>query len=195
MRLRTGTKNLRRKTVKAFAAVGTVLVALWAGAGLFLYLAPAENKRTHTAALLVLAPTDGRLEYAELLMDKGYADALVISVPPPEYGVDEDVSCDPNRSYPVMCFQPDPITTQGEARGLQRLVSEHGWTSITVVTDKSHAPRAGLLVARCFSGEVNLLSTPDDLPLVSLTQPRGSWAYRYTYETAAFVKMLLNPGC
>lgn len=195
MEFRTGTRNLRRKTVRAVAALGTVLVALWATGGLFFYLAPVGNERSHAAALLVLAPTDGRLEYAELLMEQGYADVLVISVPPPEYGVDDNVSCDQKRSYPVVCFQPYPVTTQGEARGLQLLASAYGWTRVNVVTDKSHAPRAGLLMARCFPGEVSMLSPQDDLPLMSLTQPRGSWAYRYIYETAAFVKMLLNPGC
>lgn len=195
MRFRTGSRALHAKTAKVLLVVSVVLFTLWAGVGVFLYLSPVDTTSTEADALLVLAPTDGRLEYAEQLMDQGYASTLVISVPPPEYLRDDDVPCNEARQYRVLCFEPDPVTTQGEARGLQQLAAANGWTSVNVVTDKSHAPRASILMSRCYPGEISMLPYQKDLPLLSFAYPTNSWAFEYAYETAAFAKVLLKRSC
>lgn len=171
-------------------------VMLWAGAGLYFYQAPAENVPPYADAMFVLAPTNDRISYAERLMDQGYAGTLALSVPPGEDDNRDGLPCNEKRAYLIVCFQPSPVTTQGEARAVQQLATANGWNSVNVVTDQSHAPRAGLIIERCYKGQLSIVAyRKDDLPLLSLTTPRDSWAFAYTYETAAFTKAAINQEC
>jgi hypothetical protein len=60
----------------------------------------------------------------------------------------------------VICFQPDPSTTQGEARASTKLAEQHGWTSMTVVTTADQVWRARLRFARCWAGDLRLVQAP-----------------------------------
>ena len=93
-----------------------------------------------------------------------------------------------NPAYQVICFQPEPRTTQGEAREIARLAGQHGWKSIIVVTSKYHISRARLIVDRCMPGTVRMVDTPAKPSL------RG-WAYQFAYQTGGFAKAVLHPSC
>lgn len=174
------------------AAIAWVGVVVWAGllATLFLYVNPAVDKPERSDAVVVLAPpiSTGRIDFAERLMAHGYSATLVISVTDEGHGIIPTDLCNANRPYRVICFSPDPVTTQGEARAIQRLSDEHDWESVTVVTNDFHITRARIVIERCYSQELNMLAVRQDRSLLS-------WAYRIAYETAAFVKVAGDSGC
>lgn len=188
----------RRRPPKPFlvtAAWCLTALLLWAIAGLFLYVVPATDAPRHADVLFVLAPPNDRMRYAEQLMDQGYADTLAISAPLDENGSLDSSLCNEKRAYRIVCFYPDPVTTQGEARALQSLSREYGWRSANVLTVQFHAARARVILQRCYKGDLSMIAVWQDLPVLSVSNPRSSWAYRYAYETAAFVKVGVNQGC
>lgn len=117
---------------------------------------------------------------------------LAISVPLVE-GRKEPAACKERRAYRVVCFNPEPVTTQGEARALQRLSARYGWKSVNVLTAEFHVTRARVILERCYKGDLRMIAHRQDRPLFSLT--RNSWAYIYAYETAAFIKVAANQDC
>ncbi len=60
----------------------------------------------------------------------------------------------------VLCFQPDPATTQGEAEGTARLAKQYGWRSLALVTTRDQAWRAKLWFGRCFTGQIYSTTAP-----------------------------------
>jgi uncharacterized SAM-binding protein YcdF (DUF218 family) len=184
----------KRLFFRSFAVIATLAI-FWAVAGIFLYVAPPADEPQHADVLFVLGPPDKRISYAEQLMQQGYAPTLAVSSPIDQYGRFEASICGAQRSYRVICFSPDPVTTQGEARALKNLSDEYGWKSANVLTAQFHVTRARVIVDRCYKGDLHMVADRMDLPLVSLTDPTYSWAYQYLYQTAAFVKVALHPEC
>jgi hypothetical protein len=186
-------RRCRRLLLRTVAWCATALL-LGAATGLFLYVAPATDAPRYADVLLVLAPQGDRTRYAEQLMDQGYAGTLAISAPEDKDG--SSALCKEKRAYRIVCFKPDPVTTQGEARALQSLSEEYGWKSANVLTAQFHVTRATVLVQRCYKGDLSMIEYRQELPLLVLPYlGRSSWAYHYAYETAAFVKVALNPDC
>jgi hypothetical protein len=52
----------------------------------------------------------------------------------------------------VICFDPNPATTTGEAEFVGRLARKYHWQSIALVTITPQDSRARLRVERCFKG-------------------------------------------
>jgi hypothetical protein len=87
----------------------------------------------------------------------------------------------------VICFDPDPSTTRGEAEFLGRLARQYHWHSVMLVTTRAQDTRARLRVGRCFGGAVYVVTAP--LPL-------SSWPYEIAYEWGALAKALvLQTAC
>lgn len=87
----------------------------------------------------------------------------------------------------VLCFQPDPATTQGEAEGTTRLARKYGLRSIVLLTTPDQTWRAELRYRRCYSGAVYAVTTPLPLHL---------WPFQIAYQWVATVKAeLVNRGC
>jgi uncharacterized SAM-binding protein YcdF (DUF218 family) len=186
-------RRCRRLLLRTVAWCATALL-LWAVTGLALYVVPATDAPRHADVLFVLAPQGDRTRYAEQLMDQGYAGTLAISAPRDTAG--SSALCNEKRAYRIVCFDPDPVTTQGEARALQSLSEEHGWKSADVLTAQFHVTRARVLLQRCYTGDLGMIAYRQELPLLVLPYVgQSSWAYHYMYETAAFVKVALNPNC
>jgi hypothetical protein len=169
---------------------GTVLLAAWVTLGFFLYVVPAVDQPERSDAVVVLAPVvgTGRLEFAESLMSEGYGTTLVMSVPGDGSGQRSSHICRGSRTYPVICFSPDPETTQGEARAIRSLSEEYGWRSVTVVTNDFHVTRARTIIERCYSYQLNMVAVRGDRPLIS-------WAQEFVYESAALLKAAVHPEC
>ena len=82
----------------------------------------------------------------------------------------------------LICFEPDPGTTRGEAESIGRLARQYRWSSVVLVTTRSQDTRARMIVKRCFGGSTYVVTAP--LPL-------GSWPYQIAYAWGALVKALV----
>lgn len=168
----------------------TVVMATWVTAGFFVFVIPAVDRPQRADAIVVLAPVvgTGRLELAEKLMSDGFGTLLVVSMPGDVHAHKVSEICHASRSYQIICFDPDPVTTQGEARAIQRLSEEFKWDSITVVTNDFHVARAKLVIQRCYSYQLNMIAVRSDLAL-------KDWAYQFLYQSAAWVKAAISYRC
>jgi uncharacterized SAM-binding protein YcdF (DUF218 family) len=176
--------------LRRLAAAVLVLLLVWLAACYLVVIRPRVNRPVPSDAILVLgSPTvDGRLEEGLRLADAGYADTLVISIGWAK-GRQRIAACDDDDPrYRVICFQPDPTTTRGEAEEFGRLARERHWSSVLVVTSVYHVSRARLIVDRCMPGTVRMVATP------ARPSPRG-WAYQFLYQTGGFAKALLHRSC
>jgi uncharacterized SAM-binding protein YcdF (DUF218 family) len=142
-----------------------VLVGAWLVACLVFFVWPrVDGPPAHVDAVVVLSG-DGnvRLDPGIRLVQRGVAPVLVIS------GARQDPKwrkaqtlC--NRSHVaaarVICFEPVPFSTRGEARAIGRLAREHGWHRVVIVTSTFHVTRAKMLVQRCYHGNLWEVGTP-----------------------------------
>jgi hypothetical protein len=81
----------------------------------------------------------------------------------------------------LICFDPDPGDTRGEAEYLGRLARRYHWNSLVLVTTRAQDTRARILVERCFAGPVYVVTAP---------LAAGSWPYEIFYEWGALLKAL-----
>jgi hypothetical protein len=165
-------------------ALGGLVV--WIVAGLPFFVFPAADPvPTHADVVLVLGPpVQQRVEVAERLLGAHRVDVALVSVPGPPADWNVGALC---ARSDVICFDPDPRTTRGEARELRAMTAEHGWTSAVVTTMPAHIARARSIVGRCFSGKLSMV--PD------AESPYNGIAFQYAYQTAATVKSWFLPGC
>ncbi|MFK4295961.1 uncharacterized SAM-binding protein YcdF (DUF218 family) [Arthrobacter sp. GAS37] len=184
----------KRLFLRSFAVIAALAI-FWAIAGIFLYVAPPADEPQHADVLFVLGPPDQRIGYAEQLMQQGYSPTVAVSSPIGKDGKFEASICTAQRPYRIICFNPDPFTTQGEARALKNLSEQYGWKSANVLTAQFHVTRARVIISRCYGGDLHMVAQHRSLPLVSLSRPTSSWAYQYLYQTAAFVKVAIHPDC
>ena len=82
----------------------------------------------------------------------------------------------------VICFNPDPAHTSGEAEFVGRLARKYRWQSVALVTITPQDSRARLRVERCFAGPVYVMTAPLSL---------SAWPYQIAYEWGALVKALI----
>ena len=54
----------------------------------------------------------------------------------------------------LICFDPDPGNTRGEAEFAGRLAKKYHWRSVVLVTSRAQDTRARILVGRCFGGPI-----------------------------------------
>jgi hypothetical protein len=154
--------------ILTFAAM-TALLLVW----------PPQGMTARVSAIVMLSGPGVRLPVALQLADDHRAPVLVVSqgyegygspCPPPPQGVQ------------LICFDPVPPTTRGEAEYIGRLATKYHWTSIVVVTSRPQAIRARMLVERCFTGATYSATGP---------LPMRSWPYQIAYGWAALAKALL----
>lgn len=87
----------------------------------------------------------------------------------------------------VICFDPDPSTTRGEAEFAGRLAKRYRWHSIVLVATTPQDTRARLRVGRCFGGKIYVVNAP---------LPASEWPGAIAYEWAATFKALfLQRSC
>jgi hypothetical protein len=157
-------------------AVALILVFAAMTARLFVW--PEEGMPAQVSAIVMLAGPGVRLPVALQLADEHRASVLVISQGHDGYGS----PCPPRPpGLQLICFDPDPATTRGEAVYIGRLAKKYHWTSVVVVTSRPQATRARMLVERCFAGAVYNAVGP---------LPMRSWPYQIAYGWAALTKAL-----
>ncbi|MGI8666102.1 MAG: YdcF family protein [Jatrophihabitans sp.] len=166
------------------------LLVVWLVGCYLVVLEPTVNKPAKVDAILVLGPpdVDGRAEAAYALARAHYASTVVVSVESDLQQQLKGACRNQNPGYQVICFQPEPSTTQGEAREIGRLARERGWTSIMVVTSKYHISRARLILGRCMPGIVLMVAAPGKPSVLT-------WTHQFFYQSGAYLKAFVRRGC
>jgi hypothetical protein len=134
---------------------------------------------------IVMLDSSGRpLNVAVRLAAQHRASFLVVSQGTP---ASRDPCPRPVPGVTLICFNPVPPTTQGEAEFVGRLAKKYHWRSIAVVAITPQDSRARLRVERCFPGQVYVVTAPIRLSI---------WPYQLAYEWAALLKALvIQRGC
>jgi hypothetical protein len=145
--------------IRRILLVLAVLVAAWLVACAFLFVWPhTGSPPAHADVVVVLSGgLDRRLDPALALVRSGVAPVLAISSPNRGKWPKAQSLCAGRTKLPrvrVICFQPTPFSTQGEARAVARLARAHGWSRVVVVTSTFHVTRARMLFRRCYPGKL-----------------------------------------
>jgi uncharacterized SAM-binding protein YcdF (DUF218 family) len=159
-------------------------------AGFPVYVSPQIDSLRSADAIFVLGGNGyERYPYAIELALQGLAPRVVMSNPAGLQDIWLTDLCQQQRyAFNVSCFEPEPATTKGEARELQRLATEHGWRRVIIVTFRPHISRARYIVEQCFDGELIMTESPADLSI-------GYWMWAYAYQTLGYVRAALEPSC
>lgn len=161
---------------RVVTAVVVAIVVLVGALDIRLFVVPVSDAAGPTDAVVVLGGSTYqiRLDAAVRLVERFPGTPLVISTP-------GDTRCPRHIRgvSQVICFRPDPSTTQGEARASASLAAANGWTSMTVVTTADQVWRARLRFSRCWAGDLHVVQAPTSM-----------WIRLYSlpYEMAATVK-------
>lgn len=166
------------------------MLLIWLVGGYFVIVHPRIDPASQVDAIVVLGPpdVDGRSDRGLALMSEHFAKTLVISVQSEEQRRVKSACANANPAYTVICFQPFPKTTRGEAEEVGRLARTHGWKKIMVITSKYHVSRARMLFERCLDGTL-LVNAAPGIP------SKREWAYQFPYQTAGYVKVFLHRDC
>ena len=175
-------RQRRRWRTALIALAAVVIIVSAATARLFVW--PDQGMPARVSAIVMLDRPGNTLSGALRLAHQNRAPFLVISLGTPLSGY----RCPaPLPRVKLICFNPRPATTQGEAEFVGRLARKYHWYSIAVVTITPQDSRARLRVERCVGGSVYVMTTS-----IALT----SWPYEIAYEWGAMIKALvLQRGC
>ena len=179
-------RRRRRRTVLGVTLVAALVAFCGLTARLFIF--PASGMPSHVDAIVMMNGPDGgsRFHTALDLAFQDRAKYLLISRGNSYYG-QGDFCAPPVPRVKVICFDPNPPTTQGEAEYAGRLARQYHWHSIAVVAITPQDSRARLRMQRCFTGQVYVMTAPI---------PWHMWPYQLAYEWAATVKALVfNRSC
>jgi hypothetical protein len=123
-----------------------VLLALFLFLTAVLFIWPSTNAPRRSDAIAVLGGSGLRLAKGLALARAGYAPYLLLS------GYAGTKCPAPPHHVKVICFDPHPDTTQGEARKIATLSRADGWHQIIVVPGIPQTTRARIRIARCYDG-------------------------------------------
>jgi uncharacterized SAM-binding protein YcdF (DUF218 family) len=158
---------MSRKQI-ALAILLVLVAALLAATARWIVWPHTDPAPRHADAVVVLGGGGGeRLAEGLRLVKARVARVLVISEGERPGWTEANRLCKGGTLFEVVCFDPKPGRTQGEARVVARLAEERGWKDVVVVTSDYHAVRAGWLFDRCFDHDVPMVDAgPDGLPNV-----------------------------
>lgn len=143
------------RTIRAVGIGSAVVVAALSAATARLFFWPSTSAPTPVDAVVVFgARNSERLPEGLRLVSEGIAPVLVVMTPP-----EDRSACRQRPRFEVICRQPEPFTTRGEAQIVAELAEERGWSSVLLVTSVYHVTRAKLLLERCFDGRVDVVAT------------------------------------
>ena len=150
--------RLRRRIVLVLAA----LLLAWVVATAVLFVWPSTDEPGRADAVVVLSGgRNSRLDPALRLMERRVAPLLVIS----GSGYDlhwtkaRRLCANGARGFRVLCFDPKPYSTRGEAEEIARLARRRGWRRVDVVTSRYHVVRARMILRRCYRGGLAMIGT------------------------------------
>ncbi|GAB92326.1 YdcF family protein [Gordonia rhizosphera] len=190
-------RTRRRRLLFLAGSVVLVCAITFAGVGYQLFYREHQDPLVPADAIVVLGGEhDGREDYGLRLAAAGYADTVVISNPyiNDDYNrggraLMERVCNAGTPEIEVICFDPDPSTTRGEAMFVQRLAAERGWKSVIVISWRYHLVRARFIFGQCFDGDVIMRSVPRDYGRSPIF-----WSYQFAYQYGGLAKAVIL-GC
>jgi hypothetical protein len=178
-------RSRRRRWIVMLALVG-VIAGAFAWTTNRLVISPHLEPLEKADAIVVLGGPGDRYRRGTELAREGWAPLLVLSNPdgPPHTGFQ------PCRGQAAgvetICFDPNPGTTQGEARAIRDLVAQRGLHKIIVVATTDQVTRARMIIGRCYSGELIMAAANNPQPLL----------FKIAYQWAGTIKALtINRGC
>lgn len=137
---------------RAAAAAFLALIVAFCVVTARLFVFPTMGMPARVDAIVVLGGSGDRLDLGLQLAREGRAPYLVLSLGLP--WVPPGICTEHVGSAQVICFHPNPDTTQGEAEGASQIAKEHGWKSIVLVTTRDQVWRAHLRFERCYPGQI-----------------------------------------
>jgi hypothetical protein len=169
-----------RKLLIALAVIFFVVCAATAR----LFIGPDQGMPSRVDAIVMLDSPGHPLGVALRLAEQRRAPFLVVSQGTP---ASRDPCPRPVPGVTLICFNPTPPTTRGEAEFVGRLARKYHWHSIAIVAIIPQDSRARLRVERCFPGQVYVMTAPIRM---------STWPYQIAYEWAALAKALfIQRGC
>lgn len=173
--------------------LGTVLTLLigWLCLCYVVVADPTLNRVQKADAIFVLGgpDVDGRATYGLDLARQGYAPTIAISVVSPWNSTVYDECTNGLPHLKVLCFDPAPRTTQGEARQLRTYAAAYGWKSVIIVTSSYHVSRARWILDRCYDGKLIMSAPP-------VRHSPWRMAREFVYQSVGYVKNgLITRGC
>jgi uncharacterized SAM-binding protein YcdF (DUF218 family) len=180
----------RRRRIRRFVVLTCVLAIAAVIAGLPVYVRPQTDPLRHADAIVVLGGSySARYTLGIDLASEGWAPTVVLSTPEGRRDRWLTNKCaNPPLGITVHCLVPDPPTTKGEAQELRRLATQYGWRTIIAVTFRPHISRARYILEQCFDGALVMVASPARMSVVR-------WTFEYVYQTAGYVRAVLQPGC
>jgi uncharacterized SAM-binding protein YcdF (DUF218 family) len=140
-----------------------VLVVVFAGLTARVLIWPAQGMPSHVDAIIMMAGPGDRQTVATRLAREHRAPVLVISRGQHGYSG----PCPPAvPGVRLICFNPNPGNTRGEAEFAAKLARKYHWHSVVLVTTAEQDSRARMLMRRCYGGEVYVVTAPQALSAV-----------------------------
>jgi uncharacterized SAM-binding protein YcdF (DUF218 family) len=168
-------RGWRRKLL----AVVTTFIVLFVAVTARVLVWPVEWTPAHADAIVMLAGPGDRLPAAVQLAREHRAPVLVVSRGSMGYGG----PCPPAMpGVRIICFDPNPGDTRGEAEYVGALARRNSWHSLILVATRPQAVRAQLVFGRCFTGR---------LYVATAALPSSVWLYQIAYGWGALVKAAL----
>jgi uncharacterized SAM-binding protein YcdF (DUF218 family) len=144
------------------------------------FVMPQQGMPSRVDAIVMLNGPGERLDTALNLAWAHRAPVIVISRGSRYWG--HGSVCAPQiPRVTVICFDPSPATTRGEAEFAGRLAARDHWHSIVLVAVAPQDTVARLRAGRCFSGKIYV---------VNASLPVWEWPSEIAYEWASAVKAL-----
>jgi hypothetical protein len=176
-RHRAGRGFVRRHPLILSLAL-VVVVFLVASSVLFVWPATNQPRRVNAIVSLNGENEVARESTAVSLAKEGYAPVLLFS----QGGNAADTTCPSVPQVSVVCFVSYPPHTNGEVAYAASYARHHGMHSLLIVAGRAQVTRARLLMQRCFSGQIVMVSAP-----VGLT----GLPYEVVYEWGALAKAVV----
>lgn len=168
--------------------VVVALLVVIAGLGLATarwFVWPRQGMPSRVDAIVMLNGPGDRLDTALDLAWAHRASTVVISRGSRYWG-HGSICAPPIPRIRVICFDPSPSTTRGEAQFAGVLARRYGWHSMVVVAVAPQDTPARLRVGACFSGKIYV---------VNGRLGRAEWPSLIAHEWGAAIKALFQPAC
>jgi uncharacterized SAM-binding protein YcdF (DUF218 family) len=145
---------------------------------------------TRVDAVVVLSGDHGdRLDRAIALVQGGLAPTLVILRPSDGPAEVAAPLCRGGQAFEVVCADPPVVSTRGDGRYLEQLVSRRGWHRVVVVTSRFHLLRSSVLMRRCTDVDVSMASSRPHFGV-------KTWGRAISHEVGGLAEALvLKRGC
>jgi uncharacterized SAM-binding protein YcdF (DUF218 family) len=169
--------GLKSRRLRVLLTAAFVFIVAFCTASALLFVFPAEGAPARVDAIVVLGGSGDRLDLGLQLAREGRAPYLVLSMGLP--WLPPGICTQDVGKAKVICFQPNPDTTQGEAEGASAIAKHYGWSSLLLVSTRDQVWRAHLRFQRCYAGHIYGVGSPLSL---------AGWPAAIVYQWGGTIK-------